>query len=199
MNKEEGLKLIRPGSIISVKTIGQLNYSNLLQKAILLWAKYVERLDHTANHSALYWGSGRHEIIEANGGKVRIRTVDQFLKPYNRVYFFHNINTTVENLAKAKAEAYGRVFVRKGLDIKGRLYDWKEFLRFINPKIKDDPNADICSRLVWDIEKIKQDPIVDEDKYGRISPARIIDYLMERQDGWACSVIWNGDTFVPGS
>ncbi len=151
------------------------------------------------------------EIIEANGGKVRIRRVDQFLYPYNQVYFFHNANTTVENFQKAKAYAYSTVFERHGLDIKGRLYDWAEFLRFINPKIKDNPNADICSRNSWDIQKKMGNPIIDEDKFGRISPTRIGDYLIDEvlnyqiptplgkiiniDNGWRCSIVWNCTKF----
>lgn len=201
MSNAEALKLIQPGSIIQVKTVAKLKFSNVFQKLILWWGKNIEKEEYVANHSAIYMGSGKHEIIEANGGKVRIRKVDQFFRPYNQVYFFHNANLTVDNLQKGKEAAYSRVFERKGLDIKGRLYDWAEFLRFINPKIKDNPNADICSRLAWDITKIMGLPIVDEDKHNRISPARLQDYLIDsavnNSDGWICSTVWNRDRFQP--
>ena len=101
-----------------------------------------------SNHALIYFGSGRHETIEAEAKGVCIDTLDSRLNKKNRVKLFYNENLTVEQLQLIKLYAYSRV---------GTKYDYSGIRKFfgriagswfgLRLRTKDDANQDFCSEL----------------------------------------------------
>jgi hypothetical protein len=100
-----------------------------------------------ANHTLLYFGSGRHETVESAARGDVVDTLDNRLNKKNRVRIFANKNLTVEQLQTIKQYAYGRVKA----NIK---YDFGGICNFVlrkignifgkNISIHDNENRDFC-------------------------------------------------------
>lgn len=101
-----------------------------------------------ANHTLLYFGSGRHETVEAEAKGVCIDTLNNRLNNKNKFKLYANRNLTVDQLQVIKSYAYSRV---------GKPYDYEGIAQFlgrivlkfmgIHTNFNNNKNADFCSEM----------------------------------------------------
>ncbi len=131
---EHGMRGLMPGDVILVNSVKQNFFMALLGFLIRKITK------SKSTHAVLYFGSGKHETIEALFPKVKKTRFESLMKDNMQLWIFRNTKLTVANLALLKTYAYGAV---------GRDYsiaDLFGFLKKDNKKNEKDKN--FCSELI---------------------------------------------------
>jgi uncharacterized protein YycO len=101
-----------------------------------------------SSHALIYFGSGKHETVEAEAKGVCIDTLDSRLNKKNSIEFYHNKNLTGEQLGEIKVYAYARVGAGYDYQGIGKFFERIAFSWFgIARKTSDDPNRFFCSEL----------------------------------------------------
>lgn len=110
-----GIQGIMPCSIISVRN-RKAEVGKVIRKV-----QQAQGQDGWPSHTAVYFGSGRHETVEAlEKGMVKGR-IEMYMTPDYQFKVFTKKNLTVEQLTKIKAAAYAMVDGNKGYDYFGLL------------------------------------------------------------------------------
>lgn len=120
---------IPPGSIILFSS----NKFNLVS-----WL--IRQVTHArVNHAGLYFGSGKHETIEAQPQGVKIMTLDTRINTYDMLWVYRYKKLTVDQLQGIKGYAYGSV---------GKRYDFIAVAEFVLGGDTDDKSTNFCSENV---------------------------------------------------
>lgn len=93
------------------------------------------------NHVAPYFGSGKHEIIQASGLRVHKDRLNIYLNKKFKVRVYKFPMLLIKQLAQMKSYAYSRI---------GRPYDWAGIASFLFPCIQSLSGADYCTELSRD-------------------------------------------------
>ena len=129
------------------------------------------------NHVCHYWGSGRHEIVNAAGLQVHKSKLDIYLNGRHKVEIWYKSDITVTQLQGIKKHSYSTV---------KKLFDWPGILSFIFPFIKELPNADFCVENVRDSQTNGGVPIIPEGQPQKCTPKTFREYVKERGDHKIC-------------
>ena len=110
---------------------------SLIGAAIRESEKIREGGDDWPNHTALYMGSGRHEVLESLSKGFCKTTIEDSMNNKTQFKLFVKTNMTVSEMTAVKNTAYGLV---------GQKYDFLGLLSFWVPKIfKPNPKLAWCS------------------------------------------------------
>ena len=148
-----GVQGLMPGDVGLVDTVGGNWFENFFGWGIkLITASKV-------CHAFLYFGSGKHEIIEAQAGGVKKAKLEANLNKRTQILVYRNKNLNIQKLALLKAYAYGSV---------GKSYDFAGLVSFVTDT-GDTKEANFCSELV--VESYNCAGLKSSDKpSGKTSP-----------------------------
>ena len=130
-----GIKGLMPADVILVRSVKQNFFMALLGFLIRKITK------SWSTHAVLYFGSGKHETIEALFPKVKKTRFESLMNPKTQLRIYRNTKLTVSQLALLKTYAYGCV---------GRDYSIADLFGFVKKKDdkKHEKNKNFCSELV---------------------------------------------------
>lgn len=135
------------------------------------------------NHTAVYFGSGRHEIVEA-GKKVITNKLEVYFDSRHKVMISFYKDLKVQQLEVLKAYCYGSV---------GKPYDWPGILAFLFKKVKDDPTKNFCDELVGEgYQRIDIKTSNCEDP-SQAMPGDVYMYCENHQQKWETVLLWCGE------
>jgi len=130
---DHGIKGLMPGDVILIRTVKDNPFM-----ALIGWL--IRKISNSwSNHSALYMGSGKHEMIEALINGVKKTKFEKYMNEKTQLRIYRNTTLTVMQLGLLKAAAYGRV---------GRRYSLSDLKDFIIDDGKNDTEQNFCSELI---------------------------------------------------
>jgi hypothetical protein len=133
------------------------------------------------SHTAIYFGSGKHEIVEA-GRKVMVNKLDAYFNNKYKVSISYYKTLQVQQLEVLKAYCYGTV---------GRAYDWPGILSFIFKKVKDDPWKNFCDELIGEAFQRIDIPVSNCEDPSQAMPGDVYLYC-KNHIAWETFDIWTG-------
>ena len=136
-----GIKGLQAGDIGLTDSIGGSFLDCLLRGAIKVLSADRQGTDGKAvvHHVFIYFGSGKHEIVEAQPTGIKRDKIETYLTDKSQFVIYRNTKLTVEQLKKIKDYVYGRVDKIK--------YGYTDLLKFVFPFIPSNKDTDFCSEL----------------------------------------------------
>ena len=187
---EDKLKLLPPGAVIHVWG------ESLFGKLIRWYEQWKLGQKNLPNHTAVYFGAGKHSIIEANAS-VQIQSLERYMDKRHTVYATWFKPMSVNQLSIVKAYCYGSV---------GKPYDIPGILAFIFKQVHDNPAANFCTEMVVEayqsanilmdirerVEKQTRDLVEKVTDPSCLTPGELFIYLMKQKE-WQSMEILRGD------
>ena len=174
-------KLIAEG-VIPAGAVVHVWGQSLFGRLIRWWSKIKTGNKEMPNHTAIYFGSGKHEIVEA-GKEVMISKLDRYFDKRHKVMISYYKDMTVQQLEVLKAYCYGSV---------GKPYDWPGILAFLFKKVKDDPGKNFCCELAAEGYQRINIPISNCDDPSECMPCDVFMYCENHIQKWHTILVWCG-------
>lgn len=135
------------------------------------------------NHTAIYFGSGKHEIVEA-GKEVITSSLDRYFDSRHKIAISFYKDLKVQQLEVLKAYCYGSV---------GKEYDIPGIIAFLFKQVKDDPGKNFCSELIAESYQRVEILVSNNNDPSDTMPGDVYMYCTNHQQKWETFQIWCGE------
>jgi hypothetical protein len=184
---DNGIQGLQAGDIGFTDSVNGSFFDMLVGGTIKAVSADRQGKDATAivSHVFIYFGSGKHEIVEAIADGIKRTKIDLYLRDRSQFLVYRNKNLTVEQLTKIKDYVYGRVDKVK--------YGYTDLLKFVFPFLPSNPTTDFCSEIATTAYN-KAGIKASLRKPDETSPDDMVDFFNTRagqREGWYCADSFN--------